>query len=178
MKFLISSLYHCLPHSIFLHICDARLWYLTNSMEQSSSWEANSRLARQHFSQFSWNAKVHYHSHKSPPLNPVPSRITPVNIHALNSFQVYFNIILPSTFRSPKLPSISSVDALYKHCDDPSCSITAENFWIGWITISCSRKTLYRWGSLRYFLWREIDGYTYEFVLKWHGQASWNFSGG
>jgi hypothetical protein len=36
------------------------LWELTNSMEQSPSWEANRSSAAQQIPRILWNPKVHY----------------------------------------------------------------------------------------------------------------------
>lgn len=58
------------------------LWYMsvlpiylrmTNSIERSASWEADSRSPHEEIPCLMWNARVHYDVHKSPPLVPILS---------------------------------------------------------------------------------------------------------
>ena len=46
--------------------------YITYSMQQSPSWEANRFAASQEIPCILWNSKVHYNIHKCPPPCPYP----------------------------------------------------------------------------------------------------------
>jgi hypothetical protein len=79
-------------------------------MEQSPSWEANSRSASQEIPRLLRNPKVHYRVHYSPPLFPIL-----ILINTVHTFPLYFskthysrNIVLPSTLRFFKWFFLSS----------------------------------------------------------------------
>jgi hypothetical protein len=65
--------------------------------ELSPSWEAANRAATQELPSISWNPKVQYSVHKSPPLVPIQSHINP--IHSISSYlsKNYFSIVHPPT---------------------------------------------------------------------------------
>jgi hypothetical protein len=71
--------------------------YLTNSMEQSHSWEANDYSASQEIPLHLWNPKVHYRVHNSLPLVTIMSQMHPVHTFPPYFHEIHSNIILPST---------------------------------------------------------------------------------
>jgi len=72
------------------------LLYLTNSMEHSPSWEANSHSISQEIPYLLWNPKIHYQVNKSLLLVPIPSQIYQVHTFPLYSLRsIHSNVILP-----------------------------------------------------------------------------------
>jgi len=61
---------------------------LTNSMDQSPSWKADSHLASQEIPHILWNPQVHYRVHKSPKQVTVLS-----HMHPVHTFPLYFRKI-------------------------------------------------------------------------------------
>ena len=75
---------------------------LTYSMVQSPSWTANWFTASQEIPRISRNPKVHYRTHKRPPLVSILGQHNPVHIPTSHLLQIHPNIIHPSTPRSPQ----------------------------------------------------------------------------
>jgi hypothetical protein len=75
--------------------------YIHNFMEQSPSWEDNSRSARQEILHLFWNPKVYYRVHKNPPLDPTMNQMNPIHTILHYFHNIHFNIILPSTLGHP-----------------------------------------------------------------------------
>ena len=75
-------------------------YLLTYSIVQSPSWEANWFAASQEIPRISRNLKVHYRTHKRPPLVSILGQPNPVHIHTSHLLEIHPNIIHPSTPRS------------------------------------------------------------------------------
>jgi hypothetical protein len=73
---------------------------VTNTMEQSPSWEFDRRSAGQKMSR-QWNTKFHNCVRKSPPLDPISRQENVVRTITPYVMKIHFNIILPR----PHLPS-------------------------------------------------------------------------
>jgi hypothetical protein len=81
-----SVLYPNILLSIYFHVYSLRLkdkishkHKLTNSMEQSSFWEANSQSATQEIYRLLLEPNDHYRVHNSPPMVPVLNQMHPVH---------------------------------------------------------------------------------------------------
>jgi hypothetical protein len=87
-------------------------YFLTYSMEQSPSWEANRFLPSQEIPRILWNPKVHYRIHMCPPPVPILSQFEPfhtptsffLKIHPPVYAWVFPVVFLPQV--SPPNPSI------------------------------------------------------------------------
>jgi len=71
-------------------------------MEHSPSWEANRCSASQKIPRILWNPKVHYRIYKCPPPFTIVSHTNSSQATPFHSLKIYFNIMFPSTPRSPK----------------------------------------------------------------------------
>jgi hypothetical protein len=69
-------------------------------MEQSPSWEDNSRSGSRDVPHLLWNPKVHYSVHKSPHLVPIMSQVNPAHIFPPHFPNIHSSVISPSTPRS------------------------------------------------------------------------------
>ena len=90
--------------------------FITNSTEQSSSWEAKRFLVSQEIPRILWNPNVDYRIHYSPPPVPILNQTNPV--HDLSHFRkIHFNITLPS------IPGFSkwSISLRFSH-QSPVCT--------------------------------------------------------
>jgi len=66
---------------------------LTYSMEQSPSWEDNRFAASQETPRISRNPKVHYRTHKRPPLVSILGQPNPVHIPKSHVLEIHPNIV-------------------------------------------------------------------------------------
>jgi len=103
-------------------------YLLTYSIVQSPSWEANWFAASQEIPRISRNLKVHYRTHKRPPLVSILGQPNPVHIHTSHLLEIHPNIIHPSTPRSlqcsPSLqfPQQDPIHTYTRHMPSPSHS--------------------------------------------------------
>jgi len=65
---------------------------LTNSVEQSSSWETNRLSVTQEILGILWNPTIHYLVHNSLPLVPVLSHMNPLNALPCLAYKIHFNL--------------------------------------------------------------------------------------
>ena len=77
-------------------------YLLTYSMALRPSWKANWFAASQEIPRISRNPKVHYRTHKRPPLVSILGQPNPVHIPTSHFLEIHPNIIHPSTPRSPQ----------------------------------------------------------------------------
>ena len=96
-------------------------YLLAYSMVQSPSWEANWFAASREIPRISRNPKVHYRTHKRPPLVSILGQPNPVQIPTFHLLEILPNIIHPSTLRSPQsfLPSGFPSKILYTPSPHP-----------------------------------------------------------
>ena len=75
---------------------------LTHSTVHSPSWAANWFAASQEIPSISRNLKVHYRTHKCPPLVSILGQLNPVHKPTSHLLEIHPSIIHPSTRRSPE----------------------------------------------------------------------------
>jgi len=105
-----------LPHILYSHLISSLdnlmmayiqgrnmyTYLFTYFMVQSPSWEANWFAASQEIPRISRNRKVHYRTHKRPPIVSILGQPTPVYIPTSHLLEIHPNSIQPSTPRSPQ----------------------------------------------------------------------------
>jgi len=99
---------------------------VSNSIEQSPSWKAESHSASKEVLRLLWNPKVHYRIYNNVSLVPILSHMNPVHSFPPYFPKIHSNIIFLSTPRSCKwfLPSGFSTKILYKFLISHACYVS------------------------------------------------------
>jgi hypothetical protein len=95
------------PINILLNYHASRIWHLSEIVKQflhelNSFWQANSHSVSWEIKRSSWNSKVHYRVHKTPPVGPVLLQMNPVHTLTSYYYKIHFNITLPFLNSSSK----------------------------------------------------------------------------
>jgi hypothetical protein len=101
---------------------------VTNFIENSTSWEANSNSSSQEIPLLLWNLNVHYHVQKSPLLVSILSQIHPVHTF-LSCVPRSLEWSLPVRFSNQNIVSIFHVPHVL-HA--PSISSSSSSTWSPW----------------------------------------------
>jgi hypothetical protein len=95
-------------------------------MKRSPPLEANSRSVSPEIPCLSWDLKVHYHFHNSPPMVPILSQMKSIHTLIHYFFMIYFNIGLQaaSSLQISRLKFCMNFSALLCVLHTPSISST------------------------------------------------------